>query len=235
MLGRASRTACPTWVKILEAGSGARAEVCGLSDTLNSKARLVHTTPATLSNPDNKPAPAGKDKNDPTNVKYDTPTKDPDDTPDYAPGYYDDQGKGGRHEVASGSSKTNPQDQTSHQQPVHTDKYKVEEHGDPARAKPEGVETDLSEMKSASKDANSAEDGSSPVGSSGDGHMPDQKSQTAGMPEPKAPPQEEQAGGYTPPKAETETPASDILNEGKVKEGKPAPARPDEPHKYKYQ
>jgi hypothetical protein len=36
-------------------------------------------------------------------------------------------------------------------------------------------------------------------------------------------------------KAETETPASDILNEGKVKEGKPAPARPDEPHKYKYQ
>jgi hypothetical protein len=202
----------------------------------------LHSTPPSLANPDNKPAPPGKEKNDPTNVKYDTPTKDPDDTSDYAPGYYDDKGKGGRQEVASGSSKVNPQDQSkhSHQDPVKTDKYKVEEHGDPARGSPADDNTDLTTKAVA--DSEDSQGGSGfdpnrdpPVGRRGKGKMPDQGTQSAGMPEPSAPPQEQEAGGYNPPEPGVETPASDILEKGGVKPGKPAPARPDEPHKYKYQ
>ena len=43
---------------------------------------------------------SGKDQKDPENVKYDTPTRDPGDTADVAPGYYDDHGKGGERELA---------------------------------------------------------------------------------------------------------------------------------------
>jgi len=234
MLGR---TACPSlWSKVLSAAPGSRAELRGLTGSLSLKACAIHSTPASLANPDNKPAPPGKDKNDPTNVKYDTPTKDPDDTSDYAPGYYEDKGKGGSREVGTGSERINSQEQSkhSHQQPVKEDKFKVEEHGDPASGSPKGDDTDLSESTSVSdsKDRTSGKSGEPPSGRSG---MPDVGSQTAGMAQPSAPPAQQEAGAYNPPEADAETPASDILEEGGVKPGKPRPARPDEPHKYKYQ
>lgn len=238
MLGRTSRSACPLWGKIWTAAPAGRKELWDLQNTLNVKACSVHNTSHNLANPDNKPAPSGKEKNDPTNVKYDTPTKDPDDTSDYMPGYYEDKGKGGRREVGSGSGRVNPQEQTkhSHQEPVQEEKYKKEEHGDPARATPDEEEQSTKAV-SDSDDRGARKDGEPPVGRSGKGGgMPDERSQSTGMPQPNAAPHKQEGGPYDPPEAEVgRSVASDIEKEGGVKLGKPAPARPDEPHKYKYQ